>query len=156
LDEYLKAENTWEQELRDYAEGKTPIKLDRSNEYASSIIRGLLLGETFKFYGNVANTSLITNLPDRACVEVPTIADKGGFHPMYVGDLPPQCATLNYVNTMVVELTVEAALAGDTMAAYRACCLDPVAAAACSLEEIKQMVDELFKVQAPLLKQFKV
>jgi alpha-galactosidase len=52
-------------------------------------------------------------------------------------------------------LAVESALTGDPQAAYLACCYDPLAAAACSLAEIKQMVDELFRVQAPLLPQFK-
>jgi alpha-galactosidase len=52
-------------------------------------------------------------------------------------------------------LTVEAALTGDPVAAYQACCYDPLAASKLSLAEIKEMVDELFKVQAPLLPQFK-
>ncbi len=53
------------------------------------------------------------------------------------------------------EEAVEAALNGDPVAAYHACCYDPVAASVLSLAETKEMVDELFKVQAPLLPQFK-
>lgn len=152
---YQASAETWRKQLEDYAEGRVPIRLGRSHEYASSIVRALLFGETSKFNGTVPNDSLITNLPDRCAVEVPMIADKAGFSPIHVGALPVQLAALNFVNTAVVELTVEAAVKGDPVAAYQACCLDPVAAAACSLEEVKQMCDELFQVQAPLLPQFK-
>jgi len=103
----------------------------------------------------VPNDGILTNLPDRCAVEVPVVADKGGFRALHVGALPVQCAALNYLHTCITELTVEAAVKGDPVAAYQACCLDPVAAAACSLEEIKRMCDELFQVQAPLLPQFK-
>ena len=155
LGEYAEAAQTWKKRLEDYAEGRVEIRLGRSHEYASRIVRGLLFDETFKFNGNIANTDLITNLPDRCVVEVPVIADRTGFKGLHVGDLPPQLVALNHVTTMVSELTVEAALTGDPVAAYQACCYDPLAASKLSLAEIKEMVDELFKVQAPLLPQFK-
>jgi alpha-galactosidase len=146
--------NRWQKEMEDYAEGRVEIKLERSHEYASQIVRALLFDETCKFNATVANTGLIPNLPDRCAVEVPVIADKGGFSPIHMGPLPPQLAALNQINTMSIELAVESALTGDPVAAYHACCYDPVAASALSLAEIKQMVDELFQVQAPLLPQF--
>jgi len=155
LNYYTEAAESWQKNLEDYAEGRVPINLTRSGEYASRITRGLMFNETTKFNATVPNTGLIPNLPERCAVEVPVIADKNGFSPIYMGPLPLQCAALNHINTMVSELTVESAIAGDPVAAYHACCYDPVAAAACSLAEIKQMVDELFKVQAPLLPQFK-
>jgi alpha-galactosidase len=155
LDEYAEAAETWKERLQDYAEGRVEIKLGRSEEYASKIVRGLLFDETFKFNGNIPNTDLITNLPDQCVVEVPVIADRTGFKGVHVGDLPPQLVALNHLTTMVSELTVEAALTGDPVAAYQACCYDPLAASKLSLAEIKEMVDELFKVQAPLLPQFK-
>jgi alpha-galactosidase len=49
---------------------------------------------------------------------------------------------------------VEGALHSDPTAVYRACCFDPLAAATCSLPEIKQMVTELFEAQAPFLPAF--
>ena len=155
LDEYAEAAETWKARLKDYAEGRVEIKLGRSHEYASRIVRGLLFDETFKFNGNIPNTDLITNLPDQCVVEVPVIADKTGFKGVHVGDLPPQLVALNHLTTMVSELTVDAALTGDPVAAYHACCYDPLAASKLSLAEIQEMVDELFKVQAPLLPQFK-
>ena len=157
LDEYENREAAarWQKELEDWAQGRVQIKLGRSHEYASSIIRGLLFDEQFSFNGSVPNTGVIANLPEGCCVEVPVVADRAGFRPLHVGALPLQCAALNQVNTVVTELAVEAAVNGDPQAAYHACCYDPLAAAACSLAEIKQMVDELFRVQAPLLPQFK-
>ncbi len=145
----------WQGEMRDYAEGRVKIKLGRSHEYASSIVRALLFDEQFEFNATVANTGIITNLPPDCAVEVPVVASKAGFRAIHVGALPSQCAALNHINTMVIELAVESALAGDPRAAYRACCLDPVAASALSLAQIREMVDELFRVQAPLLPQFK-
>ena len=155
LEGYEEAAENWQQHLEDYAEGRLPIKLGRSHEYASRIARALLFDEAFKFNATVANAGLITNLPDRCGVEVPVIADRVGFRPIHVGALPLQCAALNHVNTMVSELAVESALTGDPVAAYQACCYDPLAAAKLSLAEIKQMVDELFRLQAPLLPQFR-
>ena len=146
---------SWQKEMEDYAEGRVEIKLGRSSEYASQIVRGLLFDVACKFNGTVANTGLIPNLPESCAVEVPVIADKCGFSPIHMGPLPPQLAALNHVNVMGIELTVEAALAGDPQAAYQACCYDPVAAAVLSLAEIQEMVEELFRVQAPRLPQFK-
>ena len=145
----------WKKDMEDYAEGRVEIKLGRSHEYASSIVRGLMFGETFKFNATVPNTGLIPNLPDRCAVEVPVIADRSGFQGIYMGPLPTQLAALNHITTMGIELTVEAALNGDPVAAYHACCYDPVAASVLSLAETKQMVDELFRVQAARLPQFR-
>jgi alpha-galactosidase len=155
LQEYEEAVDTWMKRMEDYAEGRVKIELGRSHEYASRIIRGLLFDQTFEFNATVPNDGIIANLPHRCAVEVPVVADRRGFRAIHAGALPLQCAALNHLNTMVVELTVESALTGDPVAAYQACCYDPLAAAKLSLAEIKQMVDELFQVQAPLLPQFK-
>jgi alpha-galactosidase len=157
LDEYAsrEAEDKWKKGMEDYAEGRVEIKLGRSHEYASSITRALLFGEMTRFNATVPNTGLIPNLPDRCAVEVPVIADKSGFQPIYMGPLPMQLAAMNHLTTMEVEMTVEACITGDPTLAYQACCYDPLAAAKLSLAEIKEMVDELFKVQAPLMPTFK-
>jgi len=155
LKAYDDAELTWRKDMEDYAEGRVEIQLGRSHEYASRIVRGLLYGEAFKFNGTVPNRGSISNLPADAAVEIPVIVDKSGFQAIQVGALPHQCAALNQMHTNIVELTVEAALTGNPDPVYHACYLDPVAAAACSLEEIRQMADELFEIQAPLMPQFK-
>ena len=75
LQEYADADETWEKEMADYAEGRVEIELGASDEYASRIVRGLLYDETFKFNATVPNEHLIPNLPDKTAVEVPVIAD---------------------------------------------------------------------------------
>ncbi len=145
----------WERELKAYASGDIKVNLKPSQEYAADIVRALLFAGAVKFNATVANDGLIPNLPDGCSVEVPVLADRSGIAPIRVGDLPPQLAALNYVNTTVVELAVEGALNSDPTAVYRACCFDPLAAAACSLPEIKRMVGELFEAQAPFLPDFR-
>ncbi len=154
---YQEAADKWREELAAYADGRTEIKLGRSHEYASFIVRGLLYNELFEFNGNIPNADLITNLPDQSVVEVPIVADRTGFKGIHMGALPNQLAALNHINVMVSELAVQSALTGDPVAAYHACCYDPVAAAKLSLAETKDMVDELFKVhiEAGRLPQFR-
>jgi alpha-galactosidase len=105
--------------------------------------------------GNVPNTGLITNLPHGACVEVPILVDNMGLHPCYVGDLPPQLAALNRTRMSQDELAVKGALEGDRRAVEQAVALDPMIAAACTLDQIHDMVEELFVADASYLPQFR-
>ncbi|HCG76397.1 MAG: alpha-glucosidase/alpha-galactosidase [bacterium (Candidatus Ratteibacteria) CG_4_10_14_3_um_filter_41_18] len=155
LDEYLKQEDTWKDEIKKWLNDKKPLNLKRGKEYASSIINSYLGGKPFIFNGNVPNNRLIPNLPQNACVEIPVLADKRGFNPMYVGPLPPQCAALNNLSIAVEEMAVEGALTGDAHLIYQAICYDPLPASVLSLAEIKKMVQELFKVNKDSLPTFK-
>ncbi|MBN1312353.1 MAG: alpha-galactosidase [Anaerolineae bacterium] len=154
LNEYLKAENTWRDEAKKWFAEETPISLERGHEYAAYIINALRGGEPFSFNGNMPNTGLITNLPDDVCVEVPVFVDKGGFHSVHVGELPPQCVALNHTSVMLEEMTVEAALTGDPRLVFQAVLYDPLTAAVLSMAEIKQMVNEMFKQNKDYLPQF--
>ena len=127
----------------------------RSAEYCSHIIEALETGVPFRFNGNVRNDGYITNLPDGCCVEVPVYADKNGFHPWRVGDLPVQCAALNMTNVLVQGLTVEASFTGDPEKVMQAVALDPLTASVCTLAEIREMVAEMLVAQAAWLPQFK-
>ena len=111
-------------------------------------------GEMFKFNGNVPNTNLVSNLPRGACVEVPVLVDKAGFHPIHVGALPPQCAMLTNLNSSIEELAIAASLSGDPTLVYHAVAHDPLTAAVLSLAEIKQMVNEMFEQNQDYLPQF--
>ena len=153
--EYQKREDTWKEEAHKWFAKETPISLERGHEYAAYIINAFRGGEPFGFSGNVPNTRLITNLPEGACVEVPVFVDKAGFHPVHVGDLPPQLVALNHVSVMVEEMAVEAALTGDPRLVFHAICYDPLTAAVLSLAEIKTMVNEMFKQNQAHLPQFK-
>jgi alpha-galactosidase len=112
-------------------------------------------GEPFEFYGNVPNTHLITNLPANACVEVPVWASRKGFSPVHVGALPPQCAVLTNLSSMIEEMAVEAALTGDPRLVFQAIAYDPLTAAVLSLAEIRQMVNQMFEQNRDYLPQFK-
>jgi alpha-galactosidase len=112
-------------------------------------------GEMFEFNGNVPNTNLVTNLPQGACVEVPVLVNKAGFHPVYVGALPAECALMTALSSGIEEMAIEAALSGDPTMVYRAICHDPLTAAVLSLAEIKQMTNELFAQHKDYLPQFK-
>jgi alpha-galactosidase len=155
LKEYQEREHTWRDEARQWFAEDTPISLEREYEYAAYIINALLGGEIFHFNGNVPNTSLVTNLPEGACVEVPVYVDKAGFHPVHVGPLPPQCVTLTHLNVMVEEIAVEAALTGNPRLAFQAIAHDPLTAAVLSLAEIREMVNEMFERNRDYLPQFK-
>jgi len=155
LKEYLGREDVWREGIQKWLDDPQPLNLARGHEYAAYIINARLDGEPFKFNGNVPNTTLITHLPDGACVEVPVYADKRGFNPIHVGALPPQCAALNNVSVAVEEMAVEGCLTGDPTMVYHAIAYDPLTAAVLSLAEIKQMVNEMFAQNKDYLPTFK-
>ncbi len=156
LKEYQNAEATWKKIVKKrLAAALTAQDLQRRHEYAAYIINALRGGEMFKFNGNVRNTNLVTNLPQGACVEVPVVVDKAGFHPFHVGALPPECGLLTQLNSGIEEMAISASIAGDPTMVYRAICHDPLTAAVLSLAEIKQMTNELFAQHEDYLPQFK-
>ena len=152
---YLKRQDTWRDDAKQWFASETPISLERGHEYAASIINALLGGEPFEFNGNVANTNLVTNLPPNACVEVPVWASRKGLSPVHVGALPPSCAVLTNLTSTIEEMAVEAALTGDPRLVFQAIAHDPLTAAVLSLAEIKQMVNEMFQQNRAHLPQFK-
>lgn len=156
LKEYQHNEATWQDQVKEeLARPLTAEDLQRGHEYAAYIINALKGGEPFKFNGNVQNTKLITNLPENACVEVPVLVDRAGFHPMYVGALPAECALMTGLSSGIEELAIQASLLGDPTLVYRAICHDPLTASVLSLAEIRQMTNELFAQHKEYLPQFK-
>jgi alpha-galactosidase len=156
LKEYQHNEATWKDQVKaELARPLTEEDLQRGEEYAAYIINALQGGQPFKFNGNVRNTHLITNLPEGACVEVPVLVDRAGFHPMHVGALPSECALLTQLSSGIEEMTIQASLAGDPTMVYRAICHDPLTASVLSLAEIRQMTNELFARHKDYLPQFK-
>ena len=154
LNEYQHNEATWKDQAKDWFAAETPIDIQRGREYAAYIINALMGGELFTFNGNVPNKHLVTNLPLGACVEVPVLVDKAGFHPIHVGALPAECAILTNVSSQIEEMTITASQQGDPTMIYRAICHDPLTAAVLSLKEIKDMVNEMFIQNKAYLPQF--
>ena len=135
---------------RDFAEEE--FEIDRSEEYGSRIIHSLETGTPRRMNINVRNTGgAIANLEDAACVEVPCLVDGTGIHPCSVGQLPPQLAALNRSNIAVQRLAVQGALTGDIEHIRQAIKLDPLTAAALTLEEIDAMIDDLLEANAEYL-----
>jgi alpha-galactosidase len=132
----------WEAE-RARLEGGGAIDVQRSFEYAATIIRSIETGKPRVFYGNVANDNLIDDLPVGCTVEVPCLVDAAGVQPTRIGALPPQLAALIRTNVNVQALTVEAALTGKREHVYHAAMLDPHTAAELDLEQIHELVDAL-------------
>ena len=156
LKEYQHNEATWKDQVKKaLASPLTPEDLERGHEYAAYIINALQGGSSFKFNGNVQNTQLITNLPENACVEVPVVVDRAGFHPLHVGALPPETALLTQLSSGIEEMAIQGSISGDPTLVYRAIAHDPLTAAVLSLAEIKEMTNELFTQHKEFLPQFK-
>jgi alpha-galactosidase len=149
LDEYPRR---CENQIKNWAEMKeqlvrnTSIQHDRSKEYGSRIIEAIETNIPFKFGGNVLNTGrLISNLPEKACVEVTCLADRSGISPVYVGDIPEQLAALNRTNINTQLLTIEAAITRKKEYIYQAAMLDPHTAAELSMDDIVSLCDEMIE-----------
>ncbi len=117
----------------------------RGNEFGSYIMEAIETDKPFRVHGNVLNTGLITNLPEKACVEVPCLVDKNGVQGCYVGDLPEACAALNRTNINVQILAIQAALEKKRDLVYQAAALDPHTASELTLDEIRSLCDDLFE-----------
>jgi alpha-galactosidase len=122
-----------------------------ATEYAPQVIHSLETGTTRVISANVANRGLITNLPAGFAVEVPTVLDALGAHPVHVGDLPPQCAAVNRGYIGPAELAVRAAVDGDPRLVRAAAMVDPNAAASLTVDQIWQLCDALVEAHGALL-----
>ncbi len=151
---YERREQQWRDDAKKWFASDSPISLERGHEYAAYIINALMGGEPFEFNGNVANTKLVTNLPENACVEVPVWASKKGLSPVHVGDLPASCAMLTGLTSQIEEMAVEGALTGNARLIYQAIAHDPLTASVLSLAESKQMTEEMFEKNRAYLPQF--
>ena len=131
-------------------------KLDpRSAEYCSYVLEAIETGVPFKFNGNVFNDELfISNLPADSCVEVPMFVDNQGFHPLSVGQLPPPLAAMNLSNITVQSLAAAGAKMADPELVFWAIAMDPLTSAVLDLNQIRNMVAEMFEAQKQWLPQF--
>ncbi|MBQ8233140.1 MAG: hypothetical protein IJZ34_14620 [Lachnospiraceae bacterium] len=128
----------------------------KSMEYAADIFNARIGdGNPFIFNGNVPNCGSIPNVPYNACVEVPVVADRMGFKTTIAGPLPEHLAILVNTTARIESLVVDAAIRKDKEAIYHAVCMDPLTSAVCSLEEIRQMCDQLFEINKEYLGDYK-
>ncbi len=133
----------WENLRRQLEGSDKPLQIRRSVEYGSLIIHSLETGTPRVVYTNVANDSLIENLPAGCCVEVPCVVDKNGIQPVRIGRIPSHLAALMQTNINVQALTVEAVLKGDPRFIHHAAMLDPHTSAELDLDQISALVGDL-------------
>ena len=124
---------------------------EEAAEYAPQVIQSMVTGQPRVIQVNTANTGLITNLPAGAPVEVPCVIDAEGARPLYVGDLPPQCAALNRSFLNVVDLTVRAAVEGNRDHVRQALMVDPATSAQLTGDRISELADAMLEAHADLL-----
>lgn len=127
------------------------MPLQRSNEYAATIVNSMVTGEPSVVYGNVANTGLIPGLPEGTCVEVPCVVERNGLRATQVLDYPPHLAALNRTYANVVELTVRAVLEGRPDYVRVAALLDPSTSAVLTLDQVDALCDELTAAHGELI-----
>ena len=124
----------------------------KSVEYAADIFNARIGdGKPFIFNGNVLNHGSIPNLP----VEVPVVADRMGMKTTIAGPLPDHLAILVNTTARIENLVIEAAVKKSKEMVYHAVYMDPLSSAVCSLDEIKNMCDELFETNKDYLGDFK-
>jgi alpha-galactosidase len=154
LDEYLERESTWKQEF-EQALSEEIENLEKGTEYASNIFNAVFGDHTpFEFNSNVRNFGYIDNLPEGACVEVPTLASKDGIHPYKVGALPDNLAVLVNTSSRCEELAIDAAIEGDAWKVFQAILFDPLTSAVLSMDETRQMVREMLEKNRAYLDYF--
>jgi len=145
----------WKKTMQKMADWKDPIDLNCSLEYGSKIINALAGGQSTIIHGNVRNDSLINNLPEGCCVEVPCYVDKNGIQPIKVKKLPTHLAAINARQITVQQLAVEAALETDPEKVFQAMAMDPLTSMKCTLDEIREMTIELMAAHKKYLPAFK-
>jgi alpha-galactosidase len=149
----ISAENLAEyRRVREQLAGSGRLEIrSEATEYAPQVIHSLETGTTRVISANVANHGLITNLPDDFAVEVPTVLDALGAHPINVGDLPPQCAAVNRSYIGPAELAVRAAVDGDPRLIRAAAMVDPNTAASLTVDQIWELCNALVAAHELLL-----
>lgn len=158
LDEYprrcINHIESWKKDYQEILE-KGIKEHERTHEYASRIMQSIVEGNTYQIGGNVINKgSLITNLPEEACVEVPCLVNGNGILPTGIGALPVQCAAMNMTNINVQLLTIEAAATLKKEHIYQAAMLDPHTASELDIDSIKKMVDDLIDAHGNYLPKY--
>jgi len=158
LNEYLKRDenDNWKKDIENWLNDPN-INISRGEEYAAYIFNAIFGdNEMFEFNGNVLNNGFIDNLPEKCCVEVPVIASKAGLRPLRTEKLPPQCAILVSTSAQLETLAVQGSVEGDKEKVVHALMYDPLSAAVCSMQEIRDMANEMFKKNKEYLPQFKI
>jgi alpha-galactosidase len=140
-------------ELVQQTDGRRPLDLERSFEYAAHIIHALETEAIYRMHLNVQNRGEISNLPLGYCVEVECTVDRTGISPHFCGALPVQLAALCRGMADMQTLASDAVLEHDLNKAFMACVIDPTTAASATPARIKACFNELLKADEPWLRE---
>ena len=154
IDEYLRRCDGIVDEferMKEFSVSDTPLEVHKSHEYGSTIIHSIVTGTPSVVYGNMPNNGVISNLPDNAIVEAPTLVDRAGLQLTRVGALPVQLAAYMQPHVAQHELFIQAAMESKREAVYQAAMFDPLTAATLTLDQIVEMCDELIAGHGDLL-----
>jgi alpha-galactosidase len=154
LDEYLRRCDGIVDEferMKTFSVSDDPMEVHRSQEYGSTIIHSVVTGTPSVVYGNMPNNGAISNLPNDAIAEVPTLVDRSGLRFTTVGALPTQLLAYMQPHVAQHELFIQAALHGRRDHVYQAAMFDPLTAATLTLDQIVEMCDELIAAHGDLL-----
>lgn len=140
--------------IDDVTAGRKPIPAEwfkpSWGERAVAIMGGILQNRKRFIEATVVwNQGVIPNLPPDLAVEVPTMADAAGVHPVSQGPLPDGIAKLLATQASVQHLAVEAAVHGSREIAMQALLADPVIA---STKAARAILDELWDINKPYIR----
>ena len=139
-------------ETKRMLEAGEPFEIQRSGEYAATIIDSMTTGVPARIVANSMNRSaLIPNLDADACVEVPAMVDGLGPHPLAMGPLPVHLAAYIRGAVDMQALTVRAALDRDRQAIGHAVMTDPIVQTHLTLEDAWRLTDEMIEAEAEWL-----
>lgn len=154
IDEYLRRCDGIVDEferMQTFSKSDEPMNVERSHEYGSTIIHSIVTGKPSVVYGNMLNNGAISNLPQNAIVELPTLVDRSGLQFTTVGELPPQLIGYMMPHVIQHELFIRAATEGRRDHIYQAAMMDPLTAATVPTDKIVEMCDELIEAHGDLL-----
>ncbi len=158
LDEYprrcISQIEKW-QKQRDDLVGNTQLAHTRTHEYASHIMEAVVTDVPCEIGGNVINHGLISNLPANACVEVPCMVNRNGVQGCHVGMLPETLAGLNRTHVNVHLVAIEAATTLKRDLIYQAAMLDPHTRAELTLDQIRNLCDDLIAAHGEMLPKYR-
>lgn len=155
LDEYLGRENTWENEYQQWLDDPS-VDLERGEEYASNIFNAIFGDKTpYFFNANIKNKGYITNVDEDVCVEVPVVVTDKGINSIKRVTLPDHLSIMVNNSAKIEQLVVDAAIEGNANKVFQAILFDPLTSAVLSMDEIREMVQEMLDKNAVYLTNFK-
>ncbi len=124
-----------------------------SREKLDKLICSALFNQQKVFQLNITNHGAIANVVPEAAVELFTVVDQYGYHPLQFGALPAGIAGICNVAAAVQDLTVEAAMRGDRKLALQALLMDPNVYSM-EIDVVNKMLDEMLAAQRVWLPRF--